>query len=68
MPPVTLESLDNVFQHCSSMEHDFLMPNGIILTVKVFNFYLLNENVYFSIYHHSIFSFPTLILLLSITL
>lgn len=36
MPPTALESLDHMFQHCSSMEHDFLMPNGIVLTLKVF--------------------------------
>ncbi|CDS37967.1 phosphatidylinositol 45 bisphosphate 3 kinase [Echinococcus multilocularis] len=34
MPPTTLESSDHMFQHCSSMKHDFLMPNGIVLTLK----------------------------------
>ncbi|KAH9279271.1 Phosphatidylinositol 4,5-bisphosphate 3-kinase catalytic subunit alpha isoform [Echinococcus granulosus] len=34
MPPITLESSDHMFQHCSSMKHDFLMPNGIVLTLK----------------------------------
>ncbi|VDO07484.1 unnamed protein product [Rodentolepis nana] len=34
MAPITLESLECVFQNCSTMDHDFLMPNGIVLTIK----------------------------------